>query len=413
MDQTRFLQRVRMNQFKRVYDRWRHKKVTQKEAAEQLGITERTFRRYVVRYRDEGTEGLLDRRLGKVSPRRAPQQETSELVALYRDLYPQRNIAHFYEAYTERHGGKRSYSWVKRSLYRAGVGRRTRGGGPHRQRRERREQAGMMIHQDASTHEWVLGKKWDLVVTMDDATGEIYSAFFVAQEGTQSSFRGVRDVLESKGIFSSFYSDRGSHYWRTPVAGRRVDKENPTQFGRAMIELGIVMIPGYSPEARGRSERMFETLQGRLCAELCELGIVEMEEANRFLRDKFVPDFNSRFMVAPAEEGNAFVPLLGVELDDILCLKHRRVVGNDNCVSYKGMRLQIPAVEDRYHFVKAKVMVHEYSDGSMAIYHGKRGVGIYDSEGRLKNKGGTSRTKTHIGGHRSFTSPSSGYALRG
>ena len=204
MDQTRFLQRVRMNQFKRVYDRWKQKKLTQKEAAEQLGVTQRTFRRYVVRYRNEGTEGLLDRRLGKVSPRRAPQQETSELAALYRDLYPQRNVAHFYEAYVERHGGKRSYSWVKRTLYRAGVGRRPRGGVPHRQRRKRREQAGMMIHQDASTHEWVLGKKWDLVVTMDDATGEIYSAFFVAQEGTWSSMRGVRDVLERKGDILKF-----------------------------------------------------------------------------------------------------------------------------------------------------------------------------------------------------------------
>jgi hypothetical protein len=179
--------------------------------------------------------------------------------------------------------------------------------------------------------------------------------------------RGVRDVLELRGIFLSFYSDRGSHYWKTPVAGGRVDKENPTQFGRAMIELGVVMIPGYSPEARGRSERMFETLQGRLCAELWEEGIVEMEEENRFLRDKFVGDFNRRFMAAPAEEGSAFVPLLGVELDDILCLKHRRVVGNDNCVSYKGMRLQIPPAKDRYHFVRAKVMVHEYSDGSMSI----------------------------------------------
>ena len=214
--------------------------------------------------------------------------------------------------------------------------------------------------------------------------------------------RGVRDVLESKGIFSSFYSDRGPHYWSTPKAGGRVDKENLTQFGRAMRELGIVMIPGYSPEARGRSERMFETLQGRLPAELCELGIVEMEEANRFLRDKFVPDFNRRFMAAPAEEGSAFVPLLGVGLDNILCLKHPRVVGNDNCVSYKGKRLQIPPVEYRYHFVKAKVMVHEYSDGSMAIYHGKRRVGSYDSEGRLKSEGETSRAKVHIGGHRSF-----------
>lgn len=271
----------------------------------------------------------------------------------------------------------------------------------------------MMIHQDASTHEWVPGKVWDLAVTMDDATGEIYSAFFVSEEGTRSSMRGVRNVLERRGIFSSLYSDRDSHYWKTPVAGGRVDKENPTQFGRAMIELGVVMMPGYSPEARGRSERMFETLRGRLPAELSELGTVKMEEANRFLRDKFVGDFNRRFMAAPTEEGSAFVPLLGAELDDILCLKRRRVVGNDNCVSCRGMRLQIPPVADRYHFVRAKVMVHEHSDGSMSIYHGKRRVGSYDSEGRLKNEGEKSRPRTWIRGSRSFTSPSSGYALRG
>ncbi len=150
-----------------------------------------------------------------------------------------------------------------------------------------------------------------------------------------------------------------------------------------MAELGVVMIAAYSPQARGRSERMFETLQGRLCAELSEQGIVEMEEANRFLRDKFVPDFNGRFMVAPAEEGSAFVPLLGVGTDDILCLKHRRVVGNDNCFRYRGMSLQIPPVEDRYHFVRAKVMVHEYPEGGMAVYHGKRRVGVYDREGSL------------------------------
>ena len=384
MDRSKYLQMVRTNQFKRVYDGWKDRKLTQAQAAAQLEMSERTFRRYVVRYEDQGAEGLLDRRLGRESPRRASVEEISEVVALYRNRYPRRNIRHFYEAYEERHGGTRSYGWVKERLQEAGVVARGRRRGPHRELRERKEREGMMIHQDASTHRWVPEEQWDLVVTMDDATGRIYSAFFVAQEGTQSSFRGVREVLEGEGIFSSFYSDRGSHYWKTPVAGGRVDKENLTQFGRAMRELGVVMIPGYSPEARGRSERMFKTLQGRLPAELGERGIVEMWEANRYLSEVFVNDFNRRFVVAAAEEGKAFVPLLGVELDDILCLKHRRVVGNDNCVRYKGMSLQIPPVGDRAHFVRAKVMVHEYEDGTMAVVHaGKRKLGVYDREGNL------------------------------
>ena len=336
MNQPRYLQMVRTNRFELVYKRWKERKLTQAEAGERLEMSERTFRRYVVRYEEEGKQGVLDKRLGKPSPRRASQQEVSRVVALYRDCYPNRNIRHFYEAYEEVHGGVRGYSWVKRCLQDAGVVPRGKRRGPHRELRERKRQEGEMIHQDASTHRWVCGETWDLVVTMDDATGRIYSAFFVVQEGTWSSMRGVRDVLESKGIFTSFYSDRGSHYWSTPRAGGRVDKENLTQFGRAMKELGIVMIPGYSPEARGRSERMFKTLQGRLPAELEEWGIVEMGEANRYLSESFVDDFNRRFAVAAAEEGSAFVPLLGVGLEDILCLKHQRVVGNDNCVKYKG-----------------------------------------------------------------------------
>ena len=384
MNQPRYLQMVRTNRFELVYQRWKERKLAQAEAGERLEMSERTFRRYVVRYEEEGKQGVLDKRLGKPSPRRASQQEVSRVVALYRDCYPNRNIRHFYEAYEEVHGGARGYSWVKRCLQDAGVVPRGKRRGPHRELRERKRQEGEMIHQDASTHRWVCGETWDLVVTMDDATGWIYSAFFVVQEGTWSSMRGVRDVLESKGIFTSFYSDRGSHYWSTPRAGGRVDKENLTQFGRAMKELGIVMIPGYSPEARGRSERMFKTLQGRLPAELEEQGIVEMGEADRYLSESFVDDFNRRFSVAAAEEGSAFVPLLGVGLEDILCLKHQRVVGNDNCVKYKGMSLQIPPVGDRAHFVRAKVVVHEYEDGSMAVVHeGKRRLGFYNREGNL------------------------------
>ena len=384
MNQPRYLQMVRTNRFELVYKRWKERKLTQAEAGERLEMSERTFRRYVVRYEEEGKQGVLDKRLGKPSPRRASQQEVSRVVALYRDCYSNRNIRHFYEAYEEVHGGARGYSWVKRCLQDAGVVPRGKRRGPHRELRERKRQEGEMIHQDASTHRWVCGETWDLVVTMDDATGRIYSAFFVAQEGTWSSMRGVRDVLEREGIFSSFYSDRGSHYWNTPKAGGRVDKENLTQFGRAMKELGIVMIPGYSPEARGRSERMFKTLQRRLPAELEERGITEMREANKYLLESFEDDFNRRFSVAAAEEGSAFVPLLGVGLEDILCLKHQRVVGNDNCVKYKGMSLQIPPVGDRAHFVRAKVVVHEYEDGSMAVVHeGKRRLGFYNREGNL------------------------------
>ena len=384
MDRTKYLQMVRTNQFKRVYDGWKGRKLTQAQAALQLEMSERTFRRYVVRYGEEGKQGLLDRRLGKTSPRRAGAEEVSEVVTLYVDRYPRRNVRHFYEAYRERHGGARSYSWVKERLQEAGAVAKGRRRGPYRKLRERREQEGMMIHQDASTHRWIPGEQWDLVVTMDDATGRIYSAFFVAQEGTWSSMRGVREVLLEKGIFSSFYSDRGAHYWNTPSAGGKVDKENPTQFGRAMRELGVVMIPGYSPEARGRSERMFKTLQGRLPVELAELGIVDMEEANRFLRERFIADFSRRFAVEAAEEGSAFVPLLGVGLDDILCLKHERVVGNDNCVRYRGKSLQIPPVGDRAHFVRARVKVHEYEDGMVAVVHGgKRKLGVYDREGNM------------------------------
>ncbi len=384
MDQPRYSQMVRTNRFELIYKKWKERKLTQAEAGERLEMSERTFRRYVVRYEEQGKQGVLDRRLGKPSPRRASREEVSSVVALYRDCYPNRNIRHFYEAYEETHGGVRGYSWVKRCLQDAGAVPRGRRRGPHRELRERRGQEGEMIHQDASTHRWVPQEVWDLVVTMDDATGRIYSAFFVAQEGTQSSMRGVRDVLESKGIFTSFYSDRGSHYWSTARVGERVDKENPTQFGRAMKELGIERIPGCSPEARGRSERMFKTLQGRLPAELCERGIVDMEEANKFLSVCFVEDLNRRFAVGAREEGSAFVPLLGVGLEDILCLKHPRVVGNDNCVRYKGMSLQVPPVKDRYHFVRAKVIVHEYGDGRMAVVHeGRRKLGVYDRGGNL------------------------------
>jgi len=216
---------------------------------------------------------------------------------------------------------------------------------------------------------------------MDDANSEQYSMFFVPEEGTQSSLQGVREVIEKDGLICSFYSDRGSHYWHTPEAGGKVDKTNPTQFGRAMKHLGIEMIAAYSPEARGRSERFFGTHQDRLVKELALYGITTMEAANRYLQDTYLPAFNAEFMVEPTEPGSAFVEWGGPDLDDILCEQHERTVGNDNCVSFEGIKLQIPPDKYRCHYIKTKIRVHRYNDGSLGIFHGPRKLAGYDSNG--------------------------------
>jgi len=227
----------------------------------------------------------------------------------------------------------------------------------------------------------VPGQYWDLIVTMDDATNEHYSMFFVDEEGTASSFQGIREVIKARGLFCSLYTDRGSHYWHTAQAGGKVDKGELTQFGRAMQQLGIEMIPAYSPQARGRSERAFETHQDRLVKELAWAGITEMQAANRYIREVYLPAYNAEFKRAPREQGSAFVPYQGSGLWEILCEHHERVVGNDNCVSFAGMRLQIPKDPNRMHYVRVKVRVHRYPDGNLAVFHGPRCLTRYDSQG--------------------------------
>lgn len=365
------------------YDGWTTRRMTQEEAAQLLGVCARTFRRHINRYEEEGIDGLIDKRLGEVSHLQAPVDEVVRLEALYKERYDGWNVQHFFERYQEQHKGTRSYTWVKNKLQGSGLVSQGKRRGPHRKERPRSPIPGLMIHQDGSTHEWVPGHHWDLIVTMDDATSEIYSIFFVEQEGTLSSFRGVHETIEKKGLFSSFYSDRGSHYWVTEKAGGRVDKSRPTQFGRAMSQLGIQMIAAYSPQARGRSERFFRTLQDRLVKELALEGVTNMAHANRFLKRTFLKRFNRRFMVEARETGNAFVPLLQTDLQNILCLQAERTVGRDNCVSYQGKKLQIPAARHRAHFVKATVRVHEYENGQLSIFHGPRQLALYAADGKL------------------------------
>lgn len=367
--------------FEEAYEGWNTGRLTQAEAAQILGMCERSFRRYLGRYEAEGLEGLIDRRLEGVSQRRAPVDEVLALTGRYRSRHNGWNVKHFHGWY-KREGGTRSYTWVKKRLQEAGLAPKAEKRGVHRKRRERSALSGMMIHQDGSTHEWVAGQRWDLIVTLDDATGEHYAMFFVEEEGTASSFRGVREVIETHGLFSSFYSDRGSHYWTTPEAGGKVNREDLTQFGRAMKRLGIEMIAAYSPEARGRSERAFGTHQGRLPQELALAGVPDMEAANRYLREVYLPAFNAEFARPAPSVGSAFVPWIGGSLGDILCEQYERTVGADNCVRFEGLILQIPADRHRCHYVKARVRVHRYMNGCLAVFHGPRKLADYNHEGK-------------------------------
>ncbi len=382
MKRTQTLQEIRKMNFENVLTLWNEDRLTQEEAARMLGVCDRTFRRYLQRYEESGMDGLIDRRLTQVSSRKAPVDEVLSLRERYRLRHIGWAVRHFYSWY-RRDGGQRSYTWVKTQLQAAKLVDKATKRGAHRKQRERAALPGMILHQDGSTHQWVPGQKWDLIVTMDDATNEHYSMFFVDEEGTASSFRGVKETILSHGLFCAFYSDRGSHYWHTPVAGGKVDKKTLTQFGRAMHQLGIEMIAAYSPQARGRSERAFRTHQERLVKELAYHGITTVAEANRYLQEVYLPAFNAEFMEPAREQGSAFVPLLGVPIDDILCEQHDRTVGRNNCVAFERLNLQIPADTHRCNYVKAKIRVHRYPDGGLAIFHGPRKLASYWSDGTL------------------------------
>lgn len=383
MTRATVLQEVRRMRFEELYERRQRRELTMVEAAEILGVTERTFRRWSTRYEADGVAGLEDQRLGRASARAIPVDEVLQMVTLYATRYTGWTVKHFHERWQAEHGGTRSYTWTKHRLQRAGQVARAPRRGAHRKKRPRKPLPGMMLHQDGSTHEWVPGCQWDLIVTMDDATSELSSAFFVEEEGTMSSFHGLREVIEAQGLFSSLYVDRGSHYWYTAEAGGKVDKTRLTQVHRALQQLGITLIAAYSPEARGRSERAFRTLQDRLPKELALAGITDMAAANEWLRTQFVLAYNQRFAVPATEPGTAFVPWVGANLADVLCVQEDRVVANDNTVRYQGRSLQIPPDSHRFHYVKATVRVHEYPDGTLAVFHGPRCLARYDAEGQL------------------------------
>ena len=355
------------------------------EAGEALGMTGRQFRRLRVRYAAEGEAGLADRRVGRVSGRRAAISELERMHRLYREEYADFTVKPFHEQLRQRHNYTLGYTVTRLSLQSAGLVAKAKRRGAHRKKRVRRPLPGMLLFQDGSTHRWIaaLERDLDLVVTLDDATGEIASALLVEQEGTMSSFLGLAETIGAKGLFGALYTDRGSHYFHTPQAGGRVDKRQPTQVGRALAQLGIRHIPSYSPEARGRMERAFGTLQQRLPPELRVAGVSTVAAANAYLREVFVAGYNARFGKPAAEPGTAFVAYAGAALAEVLCVQADRQVGRDNCVAWNGRSLQIPPQLHRQHYVRAMVRVHEYPDGALAVFDGPRCLARYQTDGEL------------------------------
>jgi transposase len=358
------------------------KRMTWWQAAEVIGISDRQMRRWHRRYEKFGYDGLWDRRRGRPSPRRVPLELAERVLALYREKYFDFNVRHFHEKLREEHGLALSYTWVKLALQGAGLVKKSGRRGVHRRRRPRRPLPGMLLHLDGSSHAW-LGdsRRYDLLVVLDDATSEIYYAQLVEQESTRTVLAALREVVEKKGLFCALYSDRASHFFETPKAGAKIDPQRLTQVGRALQQLGMRMIPAYSPQARGRSERNFGTWQGRLPQELRLRGITTVEEANRFLRQEYVAEFNRRFAVRAAQSGSAFLPLRGQDLERIFALQHERVVNRDNTVEIAHRVLQIEKTPWRNTLAGCRVTVYEHLDGTLSVGYGPHLVGRFNAEG--------------------------------
>jgi transposase len=358
------------------------KRITWWQAAEVIGISDRQMRRWRRRWEKFGYDGLLDRRRGRPSLRRVPLELAERVLVLYREKYFDFNVRHFHEKLREEQDIRLSYTWVKRALQGAGLVRKQGRRGVHRRRRPRRPLPGMLVHLDGSSHAWLGdGRRYDLLVVLDDATSEIYYAQLVEEESTRTVLAALREVVEKKGLFCALYSDRASHFFETPKAGAKIDPQRLTQVGRALHELGIRMIPAYSPQARGRSERNFGTWQGRLPQELRLRGITTVEEANRFLRQEYVAEFNRRFAVTAAQPGSAFLPLRGQDLERVFALQHERVVNRDNTVEFAHRVLQMEKTPWRNTLAGCSVIVYEHLDGALSVGYGPHLVGRFNAQG--------------------------------
>jgi transposase len=377
----------RMMKVQEVLLRAMAKKITWWQAAEIIGVSARTMRRWRERLEEDGYDGLADRRKGVVSPKRVPLETCQRALGLFQEKYYDLNMRHFHEKLSEEHGIELSYSWVQKALQGAGLVAKRSKRGTHRRRRPRRPMIGMLLHIDGSKHCWLQGsQRYDLIVILDDANSEIYYAQLVEEESTRTVMTALREVIENKGLFCALYSDRGSHFFVTPKAGERVDKHRLTQVGRAMKELGVQMIPAYSPQARGRSERNFGTWQGRLPQELRLAGINSLEDANRFLRQHYIEVFNGKFKVAAEQKASAFRRCSRSDLDWIFTVQTERVVAKDNTVAIGERVWQIEKSRFRNTLADCTVTIHEHLDGRVSLRYGPHVVGRFNSQGRPLQK---------------------------
>jgi transposase len=364
------------------------KKITWWSAAEILGVTDRTMRRWREKLDKDGYAGLADRRKGKPSAQRVELATIEKVLGLYKETYYDLNIRHFHEKLRDEHAIELSYTWVQKALQGAGLVARRHKRGPHRRRRPRRVMPGMLLHIDGSKHRWLNDDRWyDLIVILDDATSEIYYAQLVGEESTRTVMEGLREVIENKGLFCALYSDRGSHFFVTVKEGEKVDKDRLTQVGRAMKELGVKMIAAYSPQARGRSERSFGTWQGRLPQELRLAGISSVEGANSFLRKEYIEEFNHKFSVPAAEKGTAFRRTGRSDLNWIFSVQTERVVAKDNTVAIRERMWQIDKTRFRNSLAGITVTIHEHLDETVSIRYGPHVVGHFDHDGNKLGPG--------------------------
>lgn len=358
------------------------KKITWWQAAEILGISVRTMRRWKWKYENFGMRTLFDGRKGKRNWRKVDAATAEQVLSLYRNQYHDFNVRHFHEKLAEEHGIRFSYTWVKNMLQGAGLVEKSRSRRKHRKRRPRKPLPGMMLHIDGSHHQWFCDARWhDLIVVMDDATSEIYYAQLVDDESTRSVMTAFRHVIEHQGWFASIYSDRAGHFFYTPKGGGPVDFAQLTQVGRAMKELGIRMIPAYSPQARGRSERGFGTWQGRLPQELRLRQITTIDEANRFLAAVYIGEFNRKFALRPTQPGTAFVPIQRQDLDRVFSIQHDRIVNHDNTVKWLNRILQIEPTSIRSTLTGCQVVVYEHLNGALTVGYGPHTIGHYNAAG--------------------------------
>lgn len=367
-------------------------RITWIQAADILRVTGRHLRRMRERFERVGARGLVDGRAGGRRGKRIPEEVLRKICRLKREVYPDFSVQHFHEQLIGKHGVALSYSWTKNVLQAAGIVAKAPGRGQYRRRRERRAMVGMLLHLDASTHPWLAElPPQDLVVMLDDADGRILFARFFEQEGTRSTLVALKHVLVRWGRFCELYTDRGSHFCRTTQSEAGPDTLQQGQVARALRSLGIRHILARSPEARGRSERAFGTIQGRLPQELRVAGIRTYAAANDYLETTFVPDFNRRFTVKPREAERAFTSLAGVDLELTLSLQHERVVRNDHTVTVGPLALQLPPSKDRVSFARCPVTVHELLDDTLGVSFQGKVLARYDRDGQLQPR--TKRTE--------------------